>query len=178
MIVGQDWGDVRYFTKNLGLEAPRNPTNETLRELISLLGIEVGPPEDRRRSGVAFFTNAVLCLKDGGLQADVQSAWFANCSSFLGSRSRSSRLVSWSALENAHTEVSPRHSASMPVFSVTLLTRLRELYCRTGRGSLRATTAAGGFRTPIARSKHSGGTGFGWPGFFDHRPLPGSKMQR
>ena len=83
MIVGQDWGDVRYFSTHSGLEGPRNPTNETLRELVGLLGIDIGPPGDLRRNGVAFFTNAVLCLKNGGLQAAVEDEWFANCSSFL-----------------------------------------------------------------------------------------------
>jgi DNA polymerase len=83
MIVGQDWGDVRYFTKHQGVEGPGNPTNEALRELIGLLGIDVGPPGDSRRSGVAFFTNAVLCLKDGGLQSKVRRKWFVNCASFL-----------------------------------------------------------------------------------------------
>ena len=83
MILGQEWGDVRYFTKHNGIEGPRNPTNDTLRELIALLGIDVGLPGDSRRMGVAFFTNAVLCLKDGGLQAKVRSEWFVHCAPFL-----------------------------------------------------------------------------------------------
>lgn len=83
MIVGQDWGGVTYFRKHHGLEGPRNPTNDTLQELISLLGIDVGTPGDLRRQGVVFFTNAVLCLKVGNLQAQVQSAWFKNCGSFM-----------------------------------------------------------------------------------------------
>jgi uracil-DNA glycosylase family 4 len=83
MVVGQDWGGIPYFTKHSGLEGPRNPTNETLRELIELLGVDVGPPGDLRRNGVVFFTNAVLCLKQGTLQGTVQPQWFRNCSSFL-----------------------------------------------------------------------------------------------
>jgi uracil-DNA glycosylase family 4 len=31
--------------------------------------------------GPCFFTNAVLCLKQGGMQAKVRQEWFANCGS-------------------------------------------------------------------------------------------------
>jgi len=107
MVVGQDWGDVRYFTKHAGADVSGNPTNVALRELIGLLGINVGEPGCVNptnmalreligllginigepgcvnQSNAAFFTNAVLCLKGGGLQADVENDWFANCGSFL-----------------------------------------------------------------------------------------------
>lgn len=84
MVIGQDWGDVRYFKTNYGLENASNPTNKTLRELIGLLGIDVGDPGDLGQDGVEFFTNAILCLKnDGGLQAAVQRSWFDNCKPFL-----------------------------------------------------------------------------------------------
>ena len=32
-----------------------------------------------RGGGVIFLTNAILCLKDGGMQAKVRPEWFANC---------------------------------------------------------------------------------------------------
>jgi uracil-DNA glycosylase len=84
MVIGQDWGDVRYFKMNSGLESPSNPTSKTLRDLIALLGIDVGPPGDLGQNGAAFFTNAVLCLKkEGGLQAAVCNSWFENCRPFL-----------------------------------------------------------------------------------------------
>jgi len=83
MVVGQDWGGVTYFRKHAGLEGPGNPTNDTLRDLISLLGIDIGKPGDLRRQGVVFLTNAVLCLKAGNLQAQVLPAWFRNCGYFL-----------------------------------------------------------------------------------------------
>lgn len=80
LVVGQDWGDTRYFTKNSGRESPRNPTNETLVKLLRSIGIEIaGPSPDDAGGGTVFFTNAVLCLKDGGLQAKVKPDWFKNC---------------------------------------------------------------------------------------------------
>jgi hypothetical protein len=73
MIVGQDWGDDRYFCKNDGREAPANPTNETLRRLIRELGIEIDSPCDLGRDGDLYFTNAILGLKqDGDFQGPVR----------------------------------------------------------------------------------------------------------
>jgi uracil-DNA glycosylase len=80
LIVGQDWGDTRYFVKNRGRDVPNNPTNENLRVLLRSIGIEIAGPESGGAcGGGVFFTNAVLCLKAGGMQAKVQPEWFANC---------------------------------------------------------------------------------------------------
>jgi DNA polymerase len=83
MIVGQDWGDTRYFRQYAGREGPRNPTNENLRKLVQSIGIDISPPEHRQESGVVFLTNAILCLKAGGLQGPVKRDWFRNCYGFL-----------------------------------------------------------------------------------------------
>lgn len=80
MVVGQDWGDTNYFRDNLGREAPNNPTNTTLRNLLDIAGLRTDPPStEKSPKGGVFFTNAILCLKQGGLQAAVESAWFDNC---------------------------------------------------------------------------------------------------
>jgi uracil-DNA glycosylase len=80
VIVGQDWGDTRYFTDNDGREAPRNPTNETLRRLLGSIGIDIaGPTAADAGGGTVFLTNAILCLKEGGMQAKVRPEWFTNC---------------------------------------------------------------------------------------------------
>jgi DNA polymerase len=81
MIVGQDWGDTAYFLKNKGREKPNNPTNLALAELLDSIGITIGEPSDQKADrGQVFLTNAVLCLKEGGLQAKVEKDWFRNCS--------------------------------------------------------------------------------------------------
>lgn len=85
LVVGQDWGDVASFTKNGGFEEPGNPTNRRLVELLALAGVTVAPPARLGRAGSAFFTNAILCMKRGGLQAAVRPAWFRECGArFLG----------------------------------------------------------------------------------------------
>jgi len=82
VIVGQDWGDTKYFISNQGRDASRNRTNNTLIELLHSIGIEV-PAASSSDSGVGsiFCTNAVLCLKEGGMQAKLKWPCFANCSS-------------------------------------------------------------------------------------------------
>lgn len=83
MVVGQDWGDTRYFTRYAGREALLNPTNVALPKLLDVLGIVVGGPGEATGQDVVFFTNAILCLKEGGLQSKVQDAWFRHCAGYL-----------------------------------------------------------------------------------------------
>lgn len=79
MVVGQDWGDVRYFETNRGLDALNNPTMKSLEKLLKSAGVDATlSTYDHGQTGL-FLTNAVLCLKSGGLQASVNAAWFANC---------------------------------------------------------------------------------------------------
>ena len=61
-------------------DTPGNPTNKTLRHLLSISGIPIDPPSEKNSSnGSVFFTNAILCLKEGGLQAKVDPSWFTKC---------------------------------------------------------------------------------------------------
>lgn len=85
VVVGQDWGDTAYFVRHGGQEGPRNPTNLALVELLRVAGVPIGDPASSEGRDVAFFTNAILCLKDarGGLQGEVQKSWFGNCTWFL-----------------------------------------------------------------------------------------------
>lgn len=79
MVVGQDWGDVKYFIEHKGLDEPRNPTNRVLTRLLTSIDISSYPPyHGNERSGL-FFTNAILCLKKGGLQGKVKNEWFEHC---------------------------------------------------------------------------------------------------
>jgi uracil-DNA glycosylase len=80
VIVGQDWGDTRYFSKNKGHDAVRNRTSETLRCLLASIGIDIpAPAATDMGGGTVFMTNAILCLKQGGMQAQVRPEWFAEC---------------------------------------------------------------------------------------------------
>jgi uracil-DNA glycosylase family 4 len=78
VVVGQEWGDIASFVRQRGVDT-KSPTNEMLRELLAYAGTPVPPlPSSNSSSGV-FLTNAALCLKVGGAQAEVKKEWFQNC---------------------------------------------------------------------------------------------------
>jgi DNA polymerase len=79
VVIGQDWGDVAGFKKDKGRDTPRNPTNKRVRDLLQSVGFTVPPAPEVSTNGGVFLTNAVLCLKEGGLQGKVESVWFDNC---------------------------------------------------------------------------------------------------
>ncbi len=73
MIVGQDWGDVDTYKKWKGRDKDTNPTNTNLMKLLSIIGYNIKSPETSdTKNNSLFFTNAVLCLKNGGMQAKVK----------------------------------------------------------------------------------------------------------
>jgi len=79
MVVGQDWGDTNYFLKWKGFDAPKNPANQNLMKLLSSIGINIKPFVGIDQIGELFLTNAILCLKQNGMQGAVDDAWFQNC---------------------------------------------------------------------------------------------------
>ena len=85
MIIGQDWGDERYFVENQGLDSPTNPTNVALQELVSSIGLQLPQPptagaipDPRSADCGIWLTNALLWLKTGGLSAKVRDDWFGD----------------------------------------------------------------------------------------------------
>jgi uracil DNA glycosylase superfamily protein len=86
ILVGQDWGTDGYFRDHRGRDVAENRTDQHLIEFLSLLGFEVGPPNETDRQSGVFATNAVLCLKRGeanALSAPVKQGWFSACRTFL-----------------------------------------------------------------------------------------------
>lgn len=83
MVVGQDWGTTEYFERNHGRDIYGNPTDLNLIKLIGAIGFSIQDVYLPEGQNVLFFTNAVLCLKSGNLQAKVQRGWFIDCASFL-----------------------------------------------------------------------------------------------
>ena len=79
MVVGQDWGDLQYFEENRGLDKLNNPTMLALQRLLAGVGIEAALDRYGEGASGVFLTNAILCLKIGGLQGPVVKLWFSNC---------------------------------------------------------------------------------------------------
>lgn len=80
LIVGQDWGSTTSFQEYRGFDWDGNRSNVMLRELLRSIDIETDPPSSPNKVHESvFLTNAILCMKDGGLGAPVKSTWFDNC---------------------------------------------------------------------------------------------------
>jgi hypothetical protein len=77
MVVGQDWGDIVYFDRYNGLNAPSNPTNRALSGLLNSIGIKIDQHSLAAGHGQIFLTNAILCLKTGGMTCITRYCCFA-----------------------------------------------------------------------------------------------------
>jgi uracil-DNA glycosylase len=62
LVIGQDWGDVSYFTKHRGKDNAGNKTNQNLSELFQEININIGSPNNSIPQSV-FLTNAILGIK-------------------------------------------------------------------------------------------------------------------
>lgn len=66
LVVGQDWGDEAWFVREGGKTTSTSVTNKTLIKLLESVGFEIPLARDSTGRGALFFTNAILCLKQGG----------------------------------------------------------------------------------------------------------------
>jgi DNA polymerase len=79
LVVGQDFGNIDYFVKNRGRDAPHNKTNDNLHKLLGAAGIAAGPPPQRDPHTRVFLTNSILCLKEGPMNRPIRSSWVDAC---------------------------------------------------------------------------------------------------
>ena len=79
LLVGQDWGGVKYFKQRNGVDKETNPTNRNLVTLFQSIGISIGGAESSIKNDDVFFTNVILCLKEGGLSAPVEREHALSC---------------------------------------------------------------------------------------------------
>ena len=80
LLIGQDWGDQASFEKCLGLSgSDDNATDINLIELFKSINIEVDHPRSAVQNPLLFFTNTVLCMKEGGLATKIPSKCYSSC---------------------------------------------------------------------------------------------------
>jgi uracil-DNA glycosylase len=79
LVVGQDFGNVAYFVRNNGRDAPGNKTNENLHVLLAEAGIAAGAPPNKDIATPVFLTNSILCLKEGRIDAPLRASWVDHC---------------------------------------------------------------------------------------------------
>jgi uracil-DNA glycosylase len=68
MIIGQEWGGTDNYERQSGRDRDGDATNDNLVTLMANIGVTLPPPSEVQgttESGVFFFTNAVLCLRQG-----------------------------------------------------------------------------------------------------------------
>lgn len=79
MVVAQDFADVEGFRRHHGWPGERVRTNTTLTALMTRAGIPINPPQLGTTEDRLFFTNAVLCMKRGGMRAPLPECCAAEC---------------------------------------------------------------------------------------------------
>ena len=76
MLIGQDWGTVKYYLQTKGCHRDESRTNASLIELFKSIGIDIGTPSHPNHKASCFFTNAILGLKDDKAMAGkVKDSW-------------------------------------------------------------------------------------------------------
>ncbi|USK32544.1 hypothetical protein LIT25_18350 [Bacillus sp. F19] len=76
LVIGKDWYNSSGFISQNGKVNVLDDTNRNLLQLLKWIGVD-------ENVGL-FFTNSVLCMKDGEKNQKLKSAWKSNCShSFL-----------------------------------------------------------------------------------------------
>ncbi|MEX0887574.1 MAG: uracil-DNA glycosylase family protein [Phycisphaeraceae bacterium] len=79
MVTAQYFADVNGFAEGRGCVGQRVGTNLTLVELVAEAGITIEPPRTGNPDNRLFFTNAVLCMKEGGYAAAVPVGCYKRC---------------------------------------------------------------------------------------------------
>lgn len=76
MLIGQDWGTVKYYIETKGEHKDNTPTNTSLRILFNEIGIDIGTPSKPNNKAPCFFTNVILGLKEGEEMAgNIKYSW-------------------------------------------------------------------------------------------------------
>lgn len=78
LVIGQDWGNVKYYTKNKGMDSDKEMTCKNIIKRFSEIGVDLGTPSCPKEAPV-FFTNSILCLKPEGKSSNVLVEWQKNC---------------------------------------------------------------------------------------------------
>ena len=74
-LIGQDWGNKKYYIDNGGSDLDDNTSNRNLIELFNVLEIDIGSPNTQNQTFPLFFTNAILGIKEGDMSRNVSKSW-------------------------------------------------------------------------------------------------------
>jgi len=84
IIVGQDFSELAFFRENKGQPSTGGQMSATNRNLMTLiregLGLEIEPYEkEGKGSRDFFFTNIILCIKEGNASSAIKQSWANAC---------------------------------------------------------------------------------------------------
>ena len=84
IIVGQDFSELAFFREKKGRPSSGTEISSTNRNLMTLiregLGLEIAPYDSKDNgTGPLFFTNSVLCIKEGSASASIKQSWANRC---------------------------------------------------------------------------------------------------
>ena len=102
MVVGQDWADTLAYLKDGSTDSIKNPTNRNLITLLNSIGVNrYQPPSSGLKNPDLFFTNAILCLKQGEnrMQEATLEEWYHTCDRHFLRRQSPRRLKEPMVLE-------------------------------------------------------------------------------
>jgi hypothetical protein len=68
LLIGQDWGNLTYYSKNQGYDDDNNPTCRNLITLFEQLNIDIGKPNTPAKNLKIHFTNIIPFLRTGEMQ--------------------------------------------------------------------------------------------------------------
>lgn len=68
LVIGQDWGDVKYYLKNAGQDSDSNPTCKNLCTLFNEAGVDIGTPNHPKKNVSLHLTNLIPFLRTGKMQ--------------------------------------------------------------------------------------------------------------
>ena len=75
LVIGQDWGSLKYFQENNGCDKDDNLTNIRLQTLLSSIGFDPGAFSHPNPQPL-FFTNAILGIREGDyMSGSVRIKW-------------------------------------------------------------------------------------------------------
>jgi len=79
VVVAQDFADMDTFVDVQGWPGERVQTNLVLVEHAAMSGLSISPPKQHQSDDTLFFSNAVLCLKQGNIQSRIPTRCFREC---------------------------------------------------------------------------------------------------
>jgi hypothetical protein len=72
LVIGQDWGNVKYYNKNKGKDNDLNPTCRNLAKLFTSIGMDIGTPSNPDTTLRIHLANIIPFIRRGKMQGSLE----------------------------------------------------------------------------------------------------------